>query len=239
MTRYGLYLESGPRRRKTMVHVLDLLGCIANGPTTEEAIAAAPDAIRAYLRFLKRHGEAVDPDAPFETHVVEHITEGDWLGNGSPYVVFGPDLEPVTEDEIETYLNHFHWMRETLATWAESQTDEQLDAAPRGGGRTGRAILLHVVGTPGAYLSAALGGVTGFSAVAGAAERREISLPEALRRVDTLTAARVRATTPEERAAVRQRPKDIRTLHKALRRVLEHDWEHLAELSRREGGPEI
>ena len=239
MTSYGLYLESGPRRRKTMVHVYDLLGCIANGPTTEETLAATPDAIRRYLRFLKRHGEQVAPDAPFETHVVEHITEGDWLGNGSPYLVFGPDLEPISADEIETYLRRFHWMRETLATWAETQTDEQLDAVPQAGGRTARAILLHVIGTPGAYLSAGLGGVTGFSAGAGASERREISLPEGLRRIATMTAERVRATTPEERAAVRQRPKDVRTLRKALRRMLEHDWEHLMELSRRPGGPEV
>jgi predicted RNase H-like HicB family nuclease len=239
MTVYGLYLESGPRRRKTMVHVPDLLGCIANGPTTEDALAATPDAIRTYLRFLGRHGEPADPDAAVETEVVEHITEGDWLGNGSPYVMFGPDFEPVTEAEIEAYLSRFHWMREALATWAESQTDEQLDAAPADGGRTARAILLHIMGVPGGYLSAALGGVTGFSAVAGAAERGEIGPAEGLRRIEALTAARVRATTPEERAAVRQRPKDVRTLHKALRRVLEHDWEHLAELSRRPGGPAL
>src|SRR3990172_1539476 len=107
MTEYALYLESGPRRRKTMVHVLELLGCIANGPT--------PEAIRAYLRFLRRHGEPVDPDAPFETRVAEHITEGQWLGNGSPYVAFGPDLQPVTDEEGETFLRRFHWLGKELA----------------------------------------------------------------------------------------------------------------------------
>jgi len=48
MTEYALYLESGPRQRKTMVHVLDLLGCIAPGPTTADALAVTPDAIRAF-----------------------------------------------------------------------------------------------------------------------------------------------------------------------------------------------
>ena len=56
-TTYALYLESGPQRRKTMVHALDLLGCVAVGPTTDAALAATPAAIRAYLRFLARHGE--------------------------------------------------------------------------------------------------------------------------------------------------------------------------------------
>jgi predicted RNase H-like HicB family nuclease/uncharacterized damage-inducible protein DinB len=239
VTEYGLYLESGPRRRKTMVHVLDLLGCVAVGPTTEAALEATPEAIRAYLRFLNRNGEAADPDPPFETRVVEHVTEGQWLGNGSPYLLFGPDIEPLADDEIETFLNRFRWLREELATWAAGRTDEQLDAPPEGGGRTARAILLHVLGPTGAYLSAALGGAPGFSHIHGAAERGEMSLPDALRRMVAMAVERVRATTPEERAAVRQRPRDVRTLRKALRRMLEHDWEHLAELSRRPGGPQV
>jgi predicted RNase H-like HicB family nuclease/uncharacterized damage-inducible protein DinB len=237
VTEYGLYLESGPRQRKTMVHVLDLLGCVAVGPTTEAAVEATPEAIRAYLRFLKRNGGAADPDAPFETRVVEHVTEGQWLGNGSPYLLFGPDIEPLADDEIETFLNRFRWLREELATWAAGRTDDELDVSPAGGGRTARAILLHVLGPTGAYLSAALGGAPGFSRVHGAAERGEMSLPDALRRMAAMAVERVRATTPEERAAVRERPRDVRTLRKALRRMLEHDWEHLAELSRRPGGP--
>lgn len=40
MTEYLFYLESGPQKRKTMVHVLSLLGCVANGPTTEAARVA-------------------------------------------------------------------------------------------------------------------------------------------------------------------------------------------------------
>ncbi len=32
MTVDALYLESGPGRRKTLVHVLDLLGCLAVAP---------------------------------------------------------------------------------------------------------------------------------------------------------------------------------------------------------------
>ena len=239
MTVYDLYLESGPRRRKTMVHVLDLLGCVAVGPTTEEAIEATPDAIRAYRRFLHRHGEPVAPDAPFETRVAEHVTKGEWLGNGSPYVIFGPDLDPVTDEEIETYLHRFRALREELATWADTRTDEELDAPPEGGGRPGRAVLLHVLGPTGGYLSAALGGAPGFSAVHGAAERGELGLAEALRRTAAMAADRVRATTPEGRADVGKRPNDIRTLRKALRRVIEHDWEHLAELSRRPDGPPL
>jgi len=239
MRTYGLYLESGPRRRKTMVHVLDLLGCVAVGPTTEDALAAAPDAIRVFRGFLAGHGEPLDAAGDFDVHVVEHITEGEWLGNGSPYLVFGPDLRAVTAEEIETFLRRFGWLRGDLAAWAASRTDEQLDESPTGGGRTARAILLHALGATGGYLSAALGGAPGFSRVASAAERGDMSLPDALRRTLALATERVRAATPEERAAIIERPRDRRTLRKALRRMLEHDWEHLAELSRRPGGPAL
>lgn len=104
MKTYDLHLESGPKRKKTMVHVLELLGCVAVGPTTEAAIEATPEAIRAYLRFLRRHGEPVDPDEPFETRVAEHLTEGEWMGNGSPYLIFDADLQPLSDTDVETYL---------------------------------------------------------------------------------------------------------------------------------------
>ena len=76
MTIYKLYLESGPRRKKTMVHVLELLGCIANGPTTEVALKRTPEAIRQFLQFLARHGVAVDVDQEIRTEIAVHVTEG-------------------------------------------------------------------------------------------------------------------------------------------------------------------
>ena len=56
MASYELFVESGPQKKTTLVHVLALLGCVVAGKTTDEAVHAAPDAIRAYLRYLKRHG---------------------------------------------------------------------------------------------------------------------------------------------------------------------------------------
>jgi predicted RNase H-like HicB family nuclease/uncharacterized damage-inducible protein DinB len=234
---YALYLESGPQHRKTMVHVLGLLGCIANGPTTEAALAATPAAIETYRRFLHDHGEPIDLDAAVAVHVEEHVTEGQWLGNGSPYLMFGPDFEPVSAAEIELYVARFHALRDCLSAWADAQDAAALDANPAAGGRSARAILLHVLGPTGAYLAAALGSAPGFSRLQTRAERGELTLGAALREAEALAVARLRSTTPAERAQVRQRPKDTRTLRKAVRRLLEHDWEHLVELSRRPGGP--
>lgn len=239
MTTYDLYLESGPKRRKTMVHAIALAGCVATGPTTEDALAATPEAIRAFLRLLARHGEPVDPAAPFETRVAEHVTEGEWLGNGSPYIVYPPDLQPISDEEIAAALRRVEWICGELADWAASQSDEQLDAAPEEHGRTARAILLHVLGAQGGSVAAALGGSTGFHALHGEAERGEVALPDALRRSAALVGERVWAATPEDRRSTTPRSSRNYTLRKALRRTAEHAWEHLAELARRPGGPAI
>ena len=239
MTEYGLYLESGPQRRKTMVHVPVLLGCIANGATTEAALDATPEAIRLFLRFLRRAGEEADPDAPFSTRVEEHVTEGQWLGNGSPYVTYEPDLEPVTAEEMTTLINRLLRLREEIAGWAATLDGAGLDATVEGSSRSNRAILLHVLGPTGAYLSPVLGTIAGISRLQTAAERGQVEIAAALRQATSLVVERLRSVTPEERASVIQRPKEIRTLRKALRRMLEHDWEHLAELSRRPGGPKL
>jgi predicted RNase H-like HicB family nuclease len=236
MITYDLYLESGPRRRKTMVHVLDLLGCVAVGPSTDEAVAATPEAIDGFRRFLHRSGEPIDPVAAFDTRIAEHVTTGSWMGNGSPYFSFGPDLGPITDTEAACFMQRFRSMRETLADWCETQTPADLNAKPTSG-RTARAIVLHVLGPTGAYLSAALGSAPGFSRIHGAAERGEIDLTAALRQSAVMAVDRVQATTPEERASVRELPTGPRTLRKSLRRLLEHEWEHLAELSRRPSGP--
>jgi uncharacterized damage-inducible protein DinB/predicted RNase H-like HicB family nuclease len=233
---YALYLESGPKRRKTMVHIPELAGCVQTGPTTDEAVAATPDAIRAFLGFIARHGEPADPAEPFETRIAGHFTEGSFIGQGEPAITFESDLEPLSDAETRALLGRFAAMREELAAWAERQPDEYLDAAPERG-RSARRILLHVLSVPGAYLGASLGGAKGFSRLQTEAERGLVPLPEALRRVITMTADRVWEATPEQRRAVVERPAYLYTLRKSLRRLLSHEWEHLSELSRRPGGP--
>ena len=122
----------------------------------------------------------MDPAAPISTRIAQHIAEpAIFIGQGSPYITFEPDLEPVNPREIETFLARFRWMREELATWVETQSDKQLDAKPPGG-RPARGVLLHVMSV-GGYLSASLGRAPGFGTVQGTPERCPIRLPPGLR----------------------------------------------------------
>jgi uncharacterized damage-inducible protein DinB len=232
--KYALYLESGPQRKSTLVHVVDLLGCACFGPTTDEAVAATPDEIRAYLRYLRRHGDRGDPDAPITVHVAEHVTEGDFLGHGSPQAVYTSDRKPVTPAELATYLRRLEWSRGDLLALLDGASAKALDAKPASG-RSLRDVLRHVLEADAGYLANALGAVASVNAPINAARRGELDVRIALQEARDAAIERLRALTPAERAFVREHPSGARTMRKTIRRLLEHEWEHRREIARRMG----
>ena len=153
MQTYKLYLESGPKKKKTMVHILDLSGCIAKGPTSDEALNRTPEAIRAYLRLLKRHGEAVDPGSEFKTVVAAHVTEGEWLGSGDPALVFQPDLEPLTLEDAEIYIQRSQWLRAEVVASVGESTGVQTEAEQNTKDRSIRAMLEHMLESEHFYVT--------------------------------------------------------------------------------------
>jgi predicted RNase H-like HicB family nuclease/uncharacterized damage-inducible protein DinB len=233
LTEYALYLESGPRRRKTMVHVLDLLGCIAQGPTTEAALEATPEAIRTYLRFLRQHGEAAKPEAAFTTVVAAHVMDGIWLGNGDPTPGFDPDFQPLSAGDLRTYLRRLSWMQANLSESIRDVTPKQLLAEPKSGGRSIQRILEHVAESHGVYLRYLVGKVDGLSAALRAVQQNPQALPAALNHVWQISNSRLEILTETERSQPIPHGQVTWTARRALRRMLEHTWEHLLELSRR------
>lgn len=192
-----------------------------------------------YRRFLQAHGETIDTTEPIETQIAAHITEGEFIGQGSPYITYPFDLEPLPDTDVAVLSSRFRWICEALASWVGERGDDISGDKPVEGGRAERAILLHVIGAQGNYLSAALAGAKGFSALHAAAERGEIPLDVALMRLPDMSDARIAETTFAERQAVRILTSRTYTLRKAFRRSLEHAWEHLSELSRRPNGPRL
>ena len=235
MKTYALYLESGPKKKKTMAHVLDLLGCVAKGPTTEEALAATPDSIRTFLRFLNRHGEKADPDAPFNTKVVEHVTEGQWLGNGDPALVFAPDREPLETKDIHIYLQHLEWSRAEVVKRVSGLTHAQLEAEPPKG-RSIRAMLEHMLESEFFYLSS-LVKVEGLPSSGTIVQKRQGDLLAWMSHVRKVEIERIWSLTPDECTRAVEHWKQTWTSRKVIRRMLEHEWEHLVELSERLGKP--
>lgn len=232
MTLYQLYLESGPQHKKTMVHVLDLLGCIANGPTTEVALENTPQAIQAYLRFLQKHGEAVNPDEEIETHIAEHITEGSWPGNGDPALLFQPDLAPLSPEELETYLRRLEWSRAELRELVGKLSEAEAEARPSTGGRSAKAILEHIFGAEYSYMRP-FGKLDGIRGPASNAQRSKDGLLEWMEIVRASEIQKLRSLSSKQLSEPFARGKYTRTTRRILRRMLEHEWEHLVELQKR------
>jgi predicted RNase H-like HicB family nuclease/uncharacterized damage-inducible protein DinB len=232
MQTYKLYLESGPKKKKTMVHVLEVLGCIAKGPTSDEALDRTPEAINAFLRFLKRHGETVDPDGDFETVVAEHATEGEWLGSGDPALFFLPDLEPLTLEDEERYIQRSQWLRAEVVELVNGKIGEQGEEEQKTKDRSIRAMLEHMLDSEYFYVTT-LGKIHGLPGVGTIVKKQEGDLLSWMGHVRTLEIERIRALTVDERSQSVIHWKRIWTARKVLRRMLEHEWEHLVELSER------
>jgi uncharacterized damage-inducible protein DinB/predicted RNase H-like HicB family nuclease len=232
MPLYRLYLESGPRRKKTMVHVLELLGCVANGPTTEEALDRTPAAIDDFRRFLRRHGDAARAaEDEVEIIIAEHVMEGTWLGNGDPSIVFAPDLDPLSAEELDMLIQRFEWMHRELCDLVGDLSPEQREEAPPKG-RPIETILEHVLESEVNYLTA-FGRLPGLPAPGSIVKKREGDLLDWIGRVRAIEGERLHALSPEERSEPFIHWKQTRTARKVMRRVLEHQWEHLVELRRR------
>jgi predicted RNase H-like HicB family nuclease/uncharacterized damage-inducible protein DinB len=227
---YSLYLESGPQRKKTLLHVLDLLGCVVQGDTTDEAVAAASEAISAYLHYLDRHGEKVDPQQKIETRVAAHNTEGMFSGQA----LWPQDLKPLAPAALARYLRWLDWSRADLLALVKGIDDKRLRAKPSKG-RSLRDILLHVLDADKSYVYALVGPLKPMGEPTNAADRGDLDLRIALQEARTAAIARLKKLTPAERARIRKAGQSTYSAYRVIRRMLEHEWEHRREIAARLG----
>jgi uncharacterized damage-inducible protein DinB/predicted RNase H-like HicB family nuclease len=227
---YDLSVESGPQHKKTLLHVLDLLGCVVQADTTDEAIAAAPDAIRAYLRYLGRHGEKVDPDEKIETRLAEHNTAGMFSGQA----IWPQDLTPLAPAALARYVRWLGWSRADLLALVKEIDEKRLRAKPAKG-RSPRDILLHVLDADKGYVYALVGPLKAMGEPTNAADRGDLDLRIALQEARAAAIDRLKALTPAERATVRKSGQSTYSAHRIIRRMLEHEWEHRREIAARLG----
>ena len=225
---YALYAESGPQHKKTLIHVLDLLGCVVQADTTDEAIAAAPDAIRAYLRYLHRHGENVDPNEKIETRLAEHNTEGLFSGQA----MWPPDQKPLSPAALARDVRWLAWSRADLLSLVKGIDDKRLRAKPPKG-RSLRDILLHVLDADKSYVYGLVGPLKEMGEPTNAADRGDLDLRVALQDARAAAIDRLRALTPAERRGVRKSGQSTYSAHRVIRRMLEHEWEHRREIAAR------
>jgi hypothetical protein len=212
------------------VHVLDLLGCVVQADTTDAAVAAAPDAIRAYLRYLRRHGEEVDPTAKIETRLAEHNKEGMFSGQA----LWPQDLKPVSPAALTRYVRWLESSRADLLGLVTGIEDKALRAKPAAG-RSLRDILLHVLDADKSYVYGLVGPLKTMGEPTNAADRGDLDLRVALKDARAAAIARLKVLTPDERSKIRKGGQSTYSAHRVIRRMLEHEWEHRREIAARLG----
>jgi hypothetical protein len=210
---------------KTVVHVPALMGCVNGGDTTPLALEAAPAAIRAYLRFLARAGERIDPEAAFRTRLANHDTSGGFLGSA----FIETDAEPLPKRESDALMTRLDALHGELRRLTSELTEEQLDATPAKG-RPIRRILEHLCGE-GGYLR----GVSGVSRLHTMVERRQLEPLDALDQMFALEVERLHTMPDHERSRVIMRGQSAWSARRAVRAMLEHSWEHYVEIAARLG----
>jgi len=217
-----------------MVHVIDLLGCIAQGPTTEEAVLATPEAIRSYLRFLQRHGESADPSAEIHTTISTHVMEGYWLASGDPVSGFEPDFQPLLVEDLKIYMTRLEWLLEEILEVLSEISLDQISVKPESG-RSIFSIIEHIAEAQAYYLRYQVGRVDGLSEAKKGVHAGPDIAPAALADVWSIILSRLEVMSPTEREQSVPHGQVTWTARRALRRMLEHSWEHLLEIKSRIG----
>lgn len=222
MTVYNLYLESGPQKKRTLVHALDLLGLNWFGATTDTALEKSRAEIQFYREWLRARGEKIENDA-IEYTVAEHFTRGEFMGHGSPSILFATDHEPLTPKKLETHLRHLKWQREDLMHLVGDLSPKELARKPARG-RSIQEILEHVQEAERAY-PATIKPMPRLPTTRDIFEKLEFTRRDVIEFFSALSAA--------ERRALIVKGNYQRTAMRALRRVMEHEWEHVQEIRAR------
>lgn len=207
-------LEEGPGGA-TLVHALSLPGCVAGGSTQEEALAAFPGILAAWLNVLERAGEPVPPkDAELQIAVDEWVTTDADVEAGESNACFDADLAPLSAADISRELRRLGDLRGLLLREVKRVPDAELDRG-WGGEWTARRALEELARAEWWTLSR-----LGASPLAELPDRT-------IGRLDTAMALIVQAftgMTEEDRGRVIEMEGETWTPRKVLRRLLWLEW---------------
>lgn len=192
-----------------LAHVPVLRGCIASGTTRDEAIANARRAFRAYLELLDTRGVSIehwkdlDPSTfPVKDMPAERIVP--------------EDIGPLEEHELRDFLHQFEASRAALLALLRGLSPEELERKPTETMWSVREALEHVMETEVALLSRL--------------ERWPADPFNTLQAVHRMAFQRFTVMDPADTALDHQVMGRRWTTRKVMRRILEHEFEHLGHI---------
>jgi predicted RNase H-like HicB family nuclease/uncharacterized damage-inducible protein DinB len=223
---YSIYLEVAPDEACD-AHVAELPGCHLHAINEADALARLPEAIERHRAWRERHGlpRVGDADAPL---VVRQSVHGPrpWRITGAS-ALFSIDRRLLTDQELDAHLRLLGCARADLLRAVHAIPRGAFDDPIPGEGRTVREILMHVAETE-AWLISRLG------------RRVKVEEPDPVRRIIDTRAATLEHLMrydredrdlifiPTERTS--EDPEEMWTLRKFLRRLIEHELDHLEDL---------
>lgn len=230
-TPYPLYLELDSSGA-CLAHVPALPGCIVIAKDRKEAIANAPDAIREYFAWLGRHGEHARPPKKIAVRVAGVFRNGPFKRGGRA-ALLQPDRAPLTRADMQIFLRRASFSRADLLTLVRGLPNDVLDWKREKDSMSVREILRHVGNAEEWYVSRVVKPGTLPPEWKGddklpvfkflAMERRTV-----VRRFHKLTDAELSGVFYPHRWTAH--PDEPWTARKALRRLLEHEREHLGHI---------
>jgi hypothetical protein len=221
-----VYIELAPGEA-CMAHVAELPGCFALGATEAETLALLPERVARHRAWREAHGlpRVSDEDRAL---VVRQSVVGPrpWTVNGAG-ALFSLDRRLLTDQELGQHLRVLACAREDLLRAAHAIPRGAFDEPAPGQRRTVRETLRHLAETE-VWLMSRLG------------RRIEVSEPDPVRRLVDVRSRTLEHLMRYDRAdrdlifIPTDRPSDdpdeMWSLRKFLRRLIEHELEHLEEL---------
>jgi uncharacterized damage-inducible protein DinB len=230
---YHIFLEIG-ELGECLAHVLDLPGCVLRKESQGEALKGMPERIRDHLAWLEGHGEAVEEIETIELRIVNTSEGFGPFCRGDRAALFPEDLLVPTPEEMESvYFKRADYARQDLIDLVQGLPAPVLDRRMEEGSMTIREILRHIGNAEQWYVSRLVPAETlpqewDHDADMPILEFLEMERRTALERLRQLSEDELSAITYP--AQWTNYPEEPWTARKALRRLIEHESEHIAHI---------
>lgn len=150
------------------------------------------------------------------------------LGNGDPGILFAPEKEPLTRQDLETCLQRAAWSRAEIIALVHPLSEEEIEAKPARG-RAIKGILEHLCAAEYSYIRH-FGKLPG---VRGPGLHIQRAKEELLAWMAVLRASEISLLQTLDVHALAAGSSGAHNPRRILRRLLEHEWEHLVEMKQR------
>ncbi|MBU7042673.1 MAG: DinB family protein [Theionarchaea archaeon] len=193
--------------------------------------------LQYHIQWLRRHGEKIITNSTPDIYIAEEVTGIRELGeSGGEVALFQYDMHNITQAEADSFFRLMNYSRNDFTALIQSIPHNTLSCVPEGKQRSIVDIIHHVCNAEEFYISR-LGKNADhlFNAYSGMREESRNTLPPK-KRMDTVRTAALH--TLQEilqkgkcplvftRSEYCVYPDERWTVHKVLRRFLEHEREH-------------